>query len=232
MISFVLLPHSGWAADVSPDSYYKDMIGKLKSLKTYQATVNETMVLQPTTPGARARTIQSASQVAYKGPNLFSLKYNGLMGGATMVSDGKQEIIYSDFTQEYVVSPSPADVVTSALSRFFGKTVAWTSADTTSLNGVAVRELHGKIESPRGATMVTLYIRRTDALPDEVLIVLPAATSATGSGVQITRTEVFADQKLNQPVDDGLFKFSPPDGATKVNSVSDLTSGMGGGGLQ
>jgi len=214
-------------ATASPQSYYDRLLNKLRSVQSYQVTVLDKTVLQPSAQGALPRTITSTDQITYKKPNKILLKSDGLMGGATIDSDGSQEIIYSDFTQEYVARPAPTDIVGSVLSGLSGKKVSWLSSSPAQVDGVAVRQLYGEIDTPRGKTLVTLSIKQSDSLPFKVVISLPAFTSSTGNGLSVTRTEIFQKQRLNAPIADSVFKFTLPDGATKVDSVSELSSGFG-----
>jgi outer membrane lipoprotein-sorting protein len=214
----------------SPDSYFQKVIGRLKSLKTYKVTLNDTVLLQPTAQGAKPRSIESTSQVVYKSPNLFFLNNNGPMGSSRMVSDGKQELIYSDFTQQYVIVAAPADVFDQILGGMFGRKAVWTAEKSAKIDGMILTELAGTVKSGRGNMLITLYIK-ANSLPYKAVLVIPAFQSPTGSGLQVTRTEIFADERVNQAVQDSVFKFAPPSGATRVKNVSELAGGLGGGGL-
>ncbi len=215
----------------SPSDCYQQMLTKLRSVKTYQVTIEDSTKLQPTVAGSKPRTIQSTDEVAFQKPKLFSLKNDGLMGGGTVVSDGKLEYFYSELTDQYASRNAPNDIVTGVTGGLQGKRVIWMSASATVLSGVPVKKLDGVMNGARGATHVTLYIRASDSLPFQLRLVLPTISSADGDGLQITRTEFFMNQRLNAPVPHSTFQFTPPDGAVKVNSPSELSSGLSGGGL-
>jgi outer membrane lipoprotein-sorting protein len=212
-----------------PSTAFDQMMSKLRSLKSFEVTVQETTLLQPTDPTAKARTITSSDEIDYKAPNLFSLINNSLMGGVTVVSDGKTEYIYSSLTQEYAAIPAPRDILGNVLGSLQRGTTHWSTEKRSTVNGVAVKELNGALSTPRGMAQVTLYINSSDFLPLEAVISLPTVSGATGNGLKITRTQLFADPKLNQPIPNSLFTFSPPEGSTKVDSPTDLGGGFGGG---
>jgi outer membrane lipoprotein-sorting protein len=232
MITVALFAPSGPASygATAADSY-RHMVEAIKSLKTYQVTVHEQMVLQPTVPGAKARTINSTDHIYYKAPNRFYLNNDGLMGGAEMVCDGKNEFVYSRFTQQYASNPQSAEIVSNILAGLAGNKIVWTSAVPAKLNGVAVVLLNGKISGPGRVTQVKLYLRKSDSLPVWAEVKYPSISSATGNGIEITRKESFTNQRINEPISDSVFRFNPPGGATKVDSIRDLPAGMAAEGL-
>jgi outer membrane lipoprotein-sorting protein len=214
-----------------PSNAYANMIAKLKSLKTYQATIQETLVLQPSAPGARPRKVASTDSVEYKSPNLLLLHSDGLMGGGSVTCDGTSEYIYSSLSADYAVRPAPKDVIGGVLGAMQGGVAKWDTITKTELNGTPVIRCHGTMNSPRGRVDFVLFVRRLDELPYEVIVTLPEMNGSTGNGLQITRTQLFTNQKINVSIPNSSFKFLPPAGSTKVNSLSDLSGGMGGTGL-
>jgi outer membrane lipoprotein-sorting protein len=210
---------------------YQQMIAHLKSVKTYQVTIQEKVVLQPTDSSDKPRTIASSDDVLFKRPNLFSFRNDSLMGGVSVVCDGKTQYYYSSLTQEYASKPAPADVLGGVLGQMQGGKAMWSVPSATVVDGVPVIKLVGTASSPRGAVNITLYIRKKDTLPYEAIICLPEISDSTGSGLKITRTELFTDQKVNAPVPDSAFTFIPPAGSTKVDSLGDMGGGFGQGGL-
>ena len=219
------------AAVIQAPAAYSDMVARFKKIHTYQATIQESTLLQPTTPGAQARTITSTDLVVYQSPNLFSLVNNGLMGGVTVVSDGKKEYLYSSLTEQYATRAAPTDVLSSFIAGQRGTKVQWGRALLTKFDNVPVEELTGTSSTPRGNVVVTLDIKKSDSLPLRVVITLPTVSASTGDGLRITRTEIFTGQKLNVSVPAATFKFAPPAGSTKADSPSDLGGGFGGPGL-
>jgi outer membrane lipoprotein-sorting protein len=218
----------------SPPLAYNAMLAKLQSLNSYQVTITEATLMQTSDTGAKPRVIKSTDHVKFKAPNYFNFQSDGLLGGTTIVSDGKTEFFYSNLAQQYAAEPAPkniADQIMSGVGLHGGK-VSWGSDSRVVIAGIAVEMIEGTVTSARGISKMTLYIKRSDSLPYKAIVDLPQISDPDGNTLKITRTAVFSHQILNASIAKASFMFTPPAGSTKVASLQDLTSGLNSGGLE
>ena len=213
----------------SGSAVYQKMIAKLQSLQTYQATIQDTTVLD-SGPGTKVRTLNTTEAVRYKKPNLFSAQITGALGGGAVVSDGKSQYLYSDLANQYSVQPAPKDMV----KRMFGATAStktsWSSLGASAIGSIPVTLLTSTISTPRGATKVTLSIGQKDFLLYKSVFAPPKVVTPSGGGLQVTRTQLFTNVRVNQPISADAFRFTPPADAVKASSPDQLTGGLGLGG--
>jgi outer membrane lipoprotein-sorting protein len=222
----LFLPY-GSSASPKPSAVLAEALSKLESLRTYRATIDDTLTLQPSMPGAASRVIHSTDYLTYEQPNRLELVSDGF-GGATIVSDGKVEYMYSNLSQSYIVRPAPTDILAHVIGGITPSSIDW----LTEVRTVGAEKITGIFHSGKEDVMVELIFRSSDFLPEKATVKLAAITSATGTGLQITRTQVFTNQVINAAVPISSFHFTPPDGSTKVNAISDLGEGFNGLGNQ
>ncbi len=196
---------------------------------SYQATVTTTTTLQPLN-GSQPNVINSTMSLAYKAPNLMRVQTAGLMGGTTVVSDGKTMSSYLAMTNQYMVMPAPK----RSLSSFIMSTYSPSATKLAGHASIGGKVLDKYITSSRlqgQAATTTIYVDPAAHTVNRITIVIPKISGPQGGGVKVSTEEDFQAQRFNPSLPASLFRFTPPAGAQRGSGAGLPTIlGMPGGG--
>lgn len=197
---------------------YQQTLAKYRTLTSYTATIKSNTILQPI-DGSTPNTVQSTMSVQFKKPNFLHVNEEGLMGGGTMVSDGKTMWGYSALTNEYGSHPAPKDLLGVALGGIRDMS-GLHNAGQQVIDGKPTTHLAGNLSSRAGPTTVDVFVDNSTKLLRRVVVHVPHLPGAQGASFRMTVTYDYLAQALNTSVPSKLFKFLPPAGAEKAASGS------------
>jgi len=173
-------------------------------------------------------------------PNRFRVEMDNPMMGATMVSDGKSVVLFSNQLQQYTRKPAPRAVAgpdtvgrlagpNSPIAQYYhllrGLTDArWVRAEPVTLGGRAVEcdVIAADYQHPPGLNATYsptfLWVERERALVlRESTFVHVEAADTTGPS-EMSQSTSYVTARTNQVLPESLFAFRPPAGAKEVQS--------------
>jgi outer membrane lipoprotein-sorting protein/peroxiredoxin len=236
-IVLVLMAAGAVWADTAPDG--KALIKESgDALRAAQSYVLEQAVVVEISGGMRSR-LEIPVKLAASNPDKLRIESNGPVGSTLIVSDGENTWMYLGPLKQYTrtAAASSPDALMKSINPGISEMVAdYQSQDpyrSVKVTGEEALELDGKhfdcfvVE----ATLDNLKIPGAMMLTDGVMkmwidkqtkLTLKQTASATMQGgallvpATMNQTINMLSLKLNEPVPDSMFRFTPPEGAQEV----------------
>jgi outer membrane lipoprotein-sorting protein len=192
------------------------MLSRIQSTHSFVVNIKTSTQLIPGN-GGKPITVYGVEIVKFVRPNLISLDIQQ-GGGIKVVSDGNKLYEYSELENEYSVSPAPASLSSHAMGAL-PPASDMHDVGTGIVNGVSVTEFSGTVSTSHGDMQVTVSVGTRDALPHRSVFVRSQLPGASGNNFKMVVTQDYANEQVNVPIGKDVFRFSPPAGASKVQSV-------------
>lgn len=159
----------------------------------------------------------------------------GSQGNSQMVDDGTTTWVYIPSQKKYMKMPSrgqanPMDLRTM-LSSVKDSTAKLVGTKSVGGKPAYVVELAPKT-APRGMNQkMTIFIDQANYHVKQMKISMSGAGGQGQPQQSMTVDIRVQNEKMNEPIPDGVFKFTPPAGATEMQGGG-MMGGMGGGGAR
>jgi thiol-disulfide isomerase/thioredoxin len=199
--------------------------------------------------GATQARMEMSAKLAASAPGKMRVESTSQAGGALIVSDGENTWVYIDLTKQYMKTPaatSPEGLVRSLVPGMGGVFDQLKSKDpylSAKITGEEAVEVDGKkidcfvveatmdkIAMPGAMTMTGALMKMW--IDKDSKLSLKTTVTATMQGgpaaatpMQMNMAMTVISKKLNEPVEESLFTFTPPEGAKEVKDFTAATPG-------
>jgi len=229
---------SAYAAPTAQEILAKSRAA-MKGLKTYQATVQTTMSGGPMALNLSAQVKTAGAKswaklgMAQPGGNAQQNPFAAMLQNMVMVDDGKNTWTYMPAMKQYRKGPSGQTRQFNVSDQILGKidqqsNLTYAGAETVGGHPTFVVEAKPKQPKAGQNEVVRLNFDQATYLLVQAKVNQSSPATAQGPARQQSVHVVVKDQKLNQPIPDSLFKFTPPPGATEAQGGG-MGMGMPGG---
>ena len=224
-------------ADTPPDG--KTLLQESgDALRSAQSYILEQAVVVEISGGLRSR-LEMPVKLAAANPDKLRIESNGPVGSTLIVSDGENTWMYLGPLKQYTKTPaaSSPDALMKSINPGISEMVAeYRSKDpylSVKVTGEESLEMDGRhfdcfvveaaldnIKMP-GAMMLTGGVMKM-WIDKKTKLTLRQTASATMQGgslrapAEMNQTVNMLSMKLNEPVPDSMFQFTPPEGAKEV----------------
>jgi outer membrane lipoprotein-sorting protein len=231
------------AASVTAAPTAKEIITKarsaMKGLKSYQATVHTTMtggpmpmsiIAQIKTAGGKTWAKMTTPPPSGQGqPNPFA----AMLQNMVVVDDGKNSWTYMPSMKQYRKGPSGQANQFNFSDQLLGKidqeaTLTYGGTETVAGHPTYVIQASPKQKRPGSSETVRMNFDQSTYLLVQAKANQSGAATANMPARNQSVTILVKDQKVNQPIPDSVFKFTPPAGATEMQGGG-MGMGMPGG---
>lgn len=235
-LAVLLLSSAGFSQD-TPDA--RALLNESgKALHDYKSYVIEHEVVVEMQGGAESR-LEMPVKLAASSPDKLRIESNGQLGSTLIVSDGENTWMYIGPFKQYTKTPAASSP--EALMKSMNPGIGQMLEDLKSKDPyLSAKILGGESLQVSGkkfdcyvleAVLDTMHLPGAMTLSDAVMkmwidknskIVLKQTTTATIQGealptpAHMSQSTTVTSLKLNEPLADSMFKFTPPEGAKEV----------------
>jgi len=211
----------------------------LRPFKTY--VIEQRMALEMS--GPVANRLEMTSKMSASAPGKMRTETSGQMGGALIVSDGENTWFYISTTKQYMKTPAatgPEALVKSLVpgmgdvfDQLRGKDPYLSAKviaeepldiDGKSVDCWIVEATMEKLTMTAGMTMsegiTKLWIDKDTKMTSKTTLTATLEGGPFPKPLQMSMSMTVFSRKLDEPLPDSLFAFTPPEGAKEVKDFS------------
>lgn len=199
----------------------------MNGLKTYQATVQTIMSGGPMAMTMNAKLKRAGGKtwarlgVVQAGGNAKPNPFTAMLQNMVVVDDGKNTWTYMPAMKQYRKGPAGGAKQFDLSSQFLGKLDAESNlkyAGTENVGGRPTFAIEATPKKPRPGQSEKVRLNFDQSTYRFVRALANQIASASGQSParQQSVTVLIQDEKVNQPIPDSVFKFTPPAGVTEM----------------
>lgn len=224
-----------YADEINTDKEsFLNAIKPLQKVNSYEVQGKVIYSVNPQEPTQKPQEIEQKFKIISKDKDLTFLSLDTNQGNIQVFRDGSKLTIYSEKDKKYLERETPAGAKSFMLiggpdlldSILYGDTDQITSAEIKLIKETqdsGQKELHYQVK-PKEGEAVDFWFSTVDD-PKLVRVQLPIPTTEISSGG--VKSFYFDNWNFNPKVNDKTFKFTPPEGVTKIENKEEKDALLG-----